>query len=212
MPFIRYFLVYVMSALGVVLLLLSSQSQVNAETKFKPIQTQFIAASAGPDAKSGAGAETWGLWTVDPGPRGVSLKSYPRLVANESVAPAGWQFDAKDWWLEEHGLIMEAPAFGMPVGKYLVTGDRETKAVLTVFPKDAAGSQRWELSDGATIYDVTHLRCRAARYKPETANSSCTPEGARQSDFPMSPAIAMPEVNNCTKQDYAVLFVIGVEG
>ena len=35
---------------------------------------------------------------------------YAKLVGElEGVAPAGWTFDAEDWWLEEHGLIMEAP-------------------------------------------------------------------------------------------------------
>ncbi len=196
---------------AVLALVTAIQLPAHAETKFKPVPTQFIAALAAPDAKSGTDAQTWGLWTVDPGPRGVPLALYDDLVANGGIAPKKWQFDANDWWLEEHGLIMEPPATGMPAGKYMVTGDRETKAVLTVFPKDANGAQKWELSDGATIYDVTHLRCRAARYKPEAENASCSPTGVRQSDFPMTPRVAMPEVANCKKQDYAVLFIIGVE-
>jgi hypothetical protein len=196
----------------VLTLSISTFGPVRAETNFKPIETQFIASLAKPDAKSGNDAQTWGLWTVDPGPRGVALARYDELVANKGVAPKKWQFDSNDWWLEEHGLIMEPPVTGIAAGKYLVTGDRETKSVLTVYPKEADGSQRWELADGATIYDVTHLRCRAARYKPETANASCAPSSVRQSDFPMSPATVMPEVANCKKQDYAVLFIIGVEG
>ncbi len=194
-----------------VVLGMAGAASANAEAKFKSIPVQFIAASASPDAKSGTGAETWGLWAIDPGPRGVALASYDRLVANGGVAPKKWKFDANDWWLEEHGLIMEPPVFGMQPGKYLVTGDRETKATLTIFPKEADGSQRWELSDGATIYDVTHLRCRAARYKPEAENASCAPSSVNQSDFPMTPKVAMPEVAKCKKQDYAVLFIIGVE-
>ncbi len=51
----------------------------------------------------------------------------------------------------------------MPAGQYLVTGDREITSVLTVHPASADGQQRWELADGATLYDVTHLRCRSAR-------------------------------------------------
>ena len=205
---VRHFFIVVFAAL---ICAAVSQSPAKAETKFKQIPIQFIAASVERDAKSGMGAESWGLWRVDPGPRGERLASYKNLVSNGGLARAGWQFDANDWWLEEHGLIMEAPDFGMPAGKYLVTGDRETKAVLTILPKDATGSQRWELADGATIYDVTHLRCRAARYKPETIDAACQPSAVRQSDFPMTPGIAMPEVENCSKQDYAVLFIIGVE-
>lgn len=178
--------------------------------KFKRVKTQYIASLAAPDAKSGGGAQTWGYWPVDPGPRGVWLKNYEKLLANEGKAPAGWQFDGGDWWLEEHGLLMETPDFPMPAGKYIVTGDRETTSILTVHPKDASGDQKWELADGATIYDVTHLRCRAARYTPEVAGKSCRPDSAPQNVFPMSPDRAMPEVAGCSKQDYAVLFVIGI--
>ena len=70
---------------------------------------QYIAALADPSAKSGAGAENWGLWRKDPGPRGVKLYNYDKLMARGGVAPAKWEFDKNDWWLEEHGLIMEKP-------------------------------------------------------------------------------------------------------
>ncbi|MFO0701061.1 MAG: hypothetical protein U0236_17705 [Nitrospira sp.] len=30
------------------------------------------------------------------------------------------------------------------------------------------GDRRWELDQGATLYDVTHLACRSARYTPVT--------------------------------------------
>ena len=79
--------------------------------KFQRVQTQFIAALGDPGASSGRGAETWGLWREDPGPRGVRLRGgYDKLVGAAGRAPAGWKFDDSDWWLEEHGLIMEAPA------------------------------------------------------------------------------------------------------
>ncbi len=78
---------------------------------------------------------------------------------SQGVAPKGWQFDKKDWWLEEHGLIMEKPDFPMPPGRYMVTGGREVTTVLTV---DADGG--WKLDNGAKLYDVTHLPCRSARY------------------------------------------------
>jgi hypothetical protein len=183
-----------------------------AETKFSPIQTQFLAALADPTAKSGTGAEKWGLWRLDPGPRGVQLSSYDQLVADGGITPWQWKFDAKDWWLEEHGLIMEAPDVGVPAGTYLVTGDRTVMTALTIFPKDKDGQQRWELADNATLYDVTHLRCRSARYTPLEAGKSCTPAKALQSEFPVAPGAAMPPVEGCAKQDYAVVFIVGMAG
>ncbi len=146
--------------------LLTLPAQSEAETVFKPIPTQYIAALGDPGATSGIGADAWGLWRVDPGPRGVRLTGYETLKADGGVAPAQWKFDGSDWWLEEHGLIMEPPEFPIPPGKYVVTGGRETTAVLTVHAKDNDGVQRWELDQGATLYDVTHLRCRSARYTP----------------------------------------------
>jgi hypothetical protein len=188
------------------------QSKALAETSFKPVPTQYIAALADPGASSGTGAETWGIWRLDPGPRGVRLGSYEALKAHGGKAPADWQFDAGDWWLEEHGLIMEQPEFPMPPGKYLVTGNREAQTVLTVFAKDADGKQRWELADGVTVYDVTHLRCRSARYTPAADGKMCSPAAVKESGFPVEPGAAMPPVENCSKQDYAVLFIVGVEG
>ena len=132
--------------------------------RFQRIETQFIAALGDPGASSGSGAQSWGLWPVDPGPRGVRLGSFAQMKAAGGVAPAGWKFDPANWWLEEHGLIMEPPVFPLPPGKYLVTGDREVTTVLTIHPVDAGGDSRWELGDHAKLYDVTHLPCRAARY------------------------------------------------
>jgi len=43
--------------------------------------------------------------------------------------------------------------------------------VLTIHPKDKDGNERWELADGATLYDVTHLGCRSARYTPVTTRA-----------------------------------------
>ena len=181
------------------------------ETKFTQVAPQYIAALADPGAKSGNNAQTWGLWRVDPGPRGVPLSSYKRLVEVGGVAPANWRFDSRDWWLEEHGLIMEKPTFPLAAGRYLVTGDREVTAVLTVYRPDKNGNQRWELGDGATLYDVTHLACRSARYTPTTTSpNSCSPEKAPRSAFRVAPGKAMPPVDGCNKQDYAVLIVIGI--
>ena len=141
---------------------------------------------------------------MDPGPRGVWLDQYKReLLETEGLAPAGWKFDPKDWWLEEHGLIMESPDFPLAAGKYLVTGGRLTTTILSV---DDQGM--WELADNAKLYDVTHLPCRSARYHPVDGGSPLT---AKKSDFPVRPGAEMPGVAGCSKQDYAVLFVIGVE-
>ena len=140
---------------------------------FTPVAPQYIAALAEPTAKSGNNAQTWGLWRVDPGPRGVPLTRYQRLIEVGGVAPSNWRFDSRDWWLEEHGLIMEKPTFPLAPGRYLVTGDREVTSVLTVHRPDKDGNQRWELADGATLYDVTHLACRSARYTPATSPNAC---------------------------------------
>ena len=178
-------------------------------SKFRRIEPQYIAALGDPGAKSGSGAQSWGLWDKDPGPRGCKLDRFPELKAT-GVAPAQWKFDAKDWWLEEHGLIMEKPTFPLPAGQYLVTGDRAVTSVLTIHPKDKDGTQRWELADGATIYDVTHLGCRSARYTPVASHDSCSPENTPKTRYPVVPGVAMPDVKGCHKQDYAVLIVVGL--
>lgn len=179
------------------------------QTKFKRILTQYIAALGDPGSTSGNGAQSWGLWPLDPGPRGVKLNGYRSLIDSGGVAPARWKFDETDWWLEEHGLIMEQPTIPLPPGKYVVTGARKVTAVLTIHPADSHGDRRWELDQGATLYDVTHLACRSARYIP-AAGASCSPANAKQTAFPVVPGGAMPPVDGCTKQDYAVLIVIGM--
>ena len=150
------------------------------------------------------------LWRKDPGPRGVLLTNYDKLEANGGVAPARWSFDGGDWWLEENGVIMEAPEFSLPDGKYVVTGNREVVSILTVHPADENGEKRWELDKDATLYDVTHLRCRSARYTPATSGDTCSPSKAELNEFPVAPGGAMPPVESCHKQDYTVLFVIGL--
>src|SRR5579872_1626951 len=179
-------------------------------SKFRRIEPQFIAALGEPAATSGNGAQSWGFWDQDPGPRACKLDHYPQLKAT-GVAPAQWKFDAEDWWLEEHGLIMEKPNFPLAPGQYLVTGDRDVVTVLTIHPKDKDGNQRWELANGATLYDVTHLGCRSARYTPATPNNnSCSPANARTTGYPIVPGATMPDVKGCHKQDYTVLIVVGL--
>ena len=134
---------------------------------FERIPTQFMAALGDPDASQGTGAKEWGLWELDPGPRGVWLRNYQsQLVDNNNKAPAGWTFDKNDWWLEEHGLIMEAPEFPVAPGRYLVTGGRLVTTGLTI---DENGA--WRLDEGK-LYDVTHLPCRSARYTPTSKEGS----------------------------------------
>ena len=129
----------------------SAQAASNDETKFYRVPTQYIAALGDPGATSGGGAQTWGLWRVDPGPRGVWLKNYDQLEESGGITPAKWQFDPGEWWVDENGLLMEKPDFPLPPGKYVVTGDRETISVLTIHPAD----ERWREALG------TRLRCDA---------------------------------------------------
>jgi hypothetical protein len=178
--------------------------------RFMRIPIQYIAVLADQESREGDNAKEWGLWPKDPGPRGVRLSEYDRLRANGGVAPSQWKFDNSDWWLEENGLIMEAPEFPMRPGQYLVTGDREKQAMLTIHPMGADGKLHWELDNDANIYDVTHLRCRSARYTPAGGASSCTPAKAQQSDYPVNPGADMPPVEGCNKQDYAVLIIYAV--
>ena len=200
-------------SMGFLMLAAGLQQPVHAAgvdlSKFRRIEPQFIAALGDPGATSGNGAQSWGFWNQDPGPRACKLDHYPKLKA-DGVAPAQWKFDAEDWWLEEHGLIMEKPTFPLPAGQYLVTGDREVTTVLTIHPKDKNGNQQWELANGATLNDVTHLGCRSARYTPATAKNSCSPANVRTTGFPVHPGAAMPAVNGCHKQDYTVLIVVGL--
>jgi len=165
--------------------------------------TQFIAALGDPEASQGKISRDWGLWRADPGPRGVWLRDYDnKLQANDNVAPAGWKFDVNDWWLEEHGIIMEQPEFPLSPGRYLVTGGRSVTTGLTI---DEEGN--WKLDDNHTLYEVTHLPCRSARYRPNDAGGS--PKTANLSNFPVKPGAEMPEVAGCDKQDYSVLFLVG---
>jgi len=199
-------------ALAIAVLLSALPQAVAADdyrSRFKPMPTQYIAALADPNATSGDNAQTWGLWRVDPGPRGVRLDDFDALLAAGGVAPADWRFDASNWWLEENGLIMEAPEFPLPPGEYLVTGGREVISALVVYPPDDSGKMRWELERGATLHDVTHLGCRSALYTPASTAKSCTPRKAPRDAFRVAPGAAMPPVEGCAKQDYSVLIVIG---
>lgn len=167
---------------------------------------QFIAALGEPNANQGyfdpqSTQSAWGLWMQDPGPRGVWIRDYNKLVANDSKASAGWTFDSHDWWLDEHGIIMENPKFPLQPGRYLVTGGRSVTTGLTI---DANG--KWKLDDQHTLFDVTHLPCRSARYRPDQGGS---PRTANLADFPVKAGAEMPNVEGCKKQDYSVLLLVG---
>ena len=190
-----------------IILLLSSAS---ATPKFKSIPTQFIAALGDPSANSGTGAQKWGIWRTDPGINGLSFVLYDILKNAGGYAPGNWKFDVRDWWLDENGLIMEKPQFPVPAGKYMVTGEREVTAMLTIFPADENGEQRWELAKGAKLFDVTHMPCRSARYTPANGENSCIPANAVKASFPVDPGAIMPPVSGCKKLDYSVLIVIGL--
>jgi hypothetical protein len=82
--------------------------------------------------------------------------------------------------------------------------------VLTLHPADKNGDRRWELGDQATLYQVTHLGCRAARYAPAAGAATCSPAAAQQAAFPVEPGGVMPAVPGCIHQDYAVLIVVAV--
>jgi len=185
-------------------------SPLLAQTKIRRIPIQYIAALAPERATSGTGAETWGLWKVDPGPIGVWLRLYQALQKAGNIAPAGWRFDIDDWWLDENGLIMKAPEFPIPAGQYYVTNGEENISLLTVEEPDAEGKQDWTLTDDKTIGDVTHGPCRSARYTPEGESGTCSPEYVDRSAFPLKPGESPPLVTGCNRKSYAVLIVFGV--
>ena len=201
-------------SMGSLMLATGLQPTVHASSadlsKFRPIDPQFIAALGDPGATSGNDAQSWGLWGPGPGPARLQTGPLQTIEGGRGGGASTVEIRRCGLVARGTGLIMEKPAFSLPPGKYLVTGDRSVTTVLTIHPKDKNGNQRWELADGATLYDVTHLGCRAARYTPETVNNSCSPANVRSTGFPVTPGAAMPVVNGCRKQDYTVLIVVGL--
>jgi hypothetical protein len=49
------------------------------------------------------------------------------------VAPAKWTFDRKEFWLEEHGVIMEKPTFPLPPGVLMPSIKGCTKKIMRFF-------------------------------------------------------------------------------
>ena len=76
---------WLVSSLGI--LVSAIASPLLAQTKVRRVQPQYIASLALGSATSGTGAETWGLWTVDPGPIGVWLRFYQLLQKAGNIAP-----------------------------------------------------------------------------------------------------------------------------
>ncbi len=198
---------WLVSSLGV--LVTAAVSPLFAQTKIRRVQPQYIACLAPGDAMFGTGAEDWGLWRIDPGPIGVWLRFYQLLQKAGNIAPAGWRFDINDWWLDENGLIMKAPEFPMPAGKYYVTNGEDQISLLTVEQADNNGKQAWSLSNDKTIANVTHGPCRSARYTPTNAPSTCSPINANLEAFPLKPGESPPLVPGCDRKEYAVLIVFG---
>ncbi len=128
-----------------------------ARPKYQRILTQYIAAQGEPGATSGSGAQLRGLWPLDPGLRGIKLDTYDKLKSTGGMTTARWLFNSTDWWLEEHGLIMEQPVFPVPSRKYVVTGGRDAIAVLTIHPADKNGNTRRELDNGAALWYFTEI-------------------------------------------------------
>eukprot|EP00568_Trieres_chinensis_P004101 CAMPEP_0183295066 /NCGR_PEP_ID=MMETSP0160_2-20130417/3164_1 /TAXON_ID=2839 ORGANISM="Odontella Sinensis, Strain Grunow 1884" /NCGR_SAMPLE_ID=MMETSP0160_2 /ASSEMBLY_ACC=CAM_ASM_000250 /LENGTH=175 /DNA_ID=CAMNT_0025456483 /DNA_START=55 /DNA_END=578 /DNA_ORIENTATION=+ len=99
---------------------------------FRPVQRRYVAALGDPKSTRGDNSDEWGLWTLDPGPRGSPPSDLRRLEA-EGRGPYGWAYDPSDFWIEEHGIVMESPDFPLSVGRYFVTGERRgAAAILTV--------------------------------------------------------------------------------
>ena len=95
-------------ALGLLVIMATAGQSVQAasevEPRFKQIRPQFIAALGDPGASSGGGAQAWGVWRLDPGPRGVWLRHSTsqlkrpveshRLDGNSMKRTGGWKKNA----------------------------------------------------------------------------------------------------------------------
>ena len=159
----------------------------------------------------GNGALGWGIWRGDPGPTGVAFSGIPALE-DSHVAPAGWTLDDNEWWVEEHGRIMETPA-PLPEGQYQLSWLNWREGATQHVTLTVVGDS-WSLDSGdpdveATLYDVTHLPCRSAVYTTPAGapEGSCSPSNVPTAQYPVTPGAAMPATPGCDKMDYAVTFV-----
>ena len=87
---------------------------------------------------------------------------------NFDLRTGGWRNTASSWRnLTSLSQPASMSAYFHPASKhivhllpglrYVVTGGRETQAVLTIHPD----GDTWELGEGASLHDVTHLPCRS---------------------------------------------------
>ena len=78
-------------SMGSLILVAGLQQPVHAAgvdlSKFRSIEPQYIAALGDPGATSGNDAQSWGVWSQDPGPRACKLDHYKQLKAAGGVAP-----------------------------------------------------------------------------------------------------------------------------
>ena len=87
----RYLCGLLTGCLATGLMLQAAWAGESEKPRFLRVDTQYIAALGDPDANSGSGAQDWGLWTIDPGPRGVWLKNYDELESAGATPPGGDQ-------------------------------------------------------------------------------------------------------------------------
>src|SRR6202162_2691035 len=78
-------------SMGSLMLAAGLQQPVHASgvdlSKFRRIEPQYIAALGDAGATSGNGAQSWGLWSQDPGPRGCKLDRYDQFVHVSAHVP-----------------------------------------------------------------------------------------------------------------------------
>ena len=81
---VRFFFNAVLFLPAAVILIQPVHASNEEDTRFRSVPTQFIAALGDPGANAGYGARSWSIWTVGPGPRGVtrSCAFRYRQVAN----------------------------------------------------------------------------------------------------------------------------------
>lgn len=178
-------------------------------------QGQYLAVDPGMSHRTlndGNGARSWGIWYTDPGNTGVRFPGIPQLERT-GVAPSGWRYNPNEWWVEEHGLIMENPQ-PLPAGRYKVVWlNNQPPGTYSYTPtvELTVTGDSWTLGSAAgvraTLDDVTHRPCRSAKYTTPPGGGPCVPDHVPQQLFPITPGGPMPAVSGCDKLDYAVLFV-----
>ena len=91
----------------------SSKSRSMMMSGFKEVETQFIAALGDPKASAGTGADQWGIWRIDPGPRGVRLQNFKQLGRRNCVLLNRYVSNSQDIDIL---YFRRAPAAELPLG------------------------------------------------------------------------------------------------